>query len=222
MKRLFFSLFTLVVLFGAITATQSRLTSVVGTAPKPQSMAYLPSSERVKPLMIGYHETFSHYLWIRTVIYFGSQMMSERELPWLIQMLDIITRLHPHFFPAYEFAGLLVPDLCGDPDAARVIMERGMIHLGETRWNIPFILGMLYYRYYDDYEMAARYFSLASRIPGPHSQRLATLSATFFHRSGRGTEGLELLLLLYETSDNPEVRRHLGEKIEELVEELKG
>ena len=219
MKRSLIFTVAVLILFGSITLTKTRITEIRGTEPKPQSMAYLPGSEKVRPLLLGYHNTYAHYLWIRTVIYFGSNLITGQRFPWLIQMIDIITRLHPHFYPAYEFAGHLVPAYSDNPDAARVILERGMIHLGDTRWNIPFILGMHYYRYHDDYETAARFFSIASGIPGAPSERLGTLAATFFHRSGRDSEGLELLYFLYETSENPSVRQHLLKKIEELLEQ---
>ncbi len=182
-------------------------------------MAYLPGNERVKPLLLGFHNTYAHVLWIRTVLYFGDNLMTDRSFPWLVQMLDIVTRLHPQFYPAYEFAGLLLPAYTDNPDAARIILERGMIHLGDTRWNIAFILGMHYYRYHNNYETAAHYFSVASGVPGAPSEKLGTLAATFFQRSGRDTEGVDLLYFLYQTSDNPTVRRHLEERIEELFSE---
>ena len=208
-------------LLGAIALTQDHLTELRGSEPKPESLAFIPATDRVKPYLLGYHHTFAHYLWIRTVLYFGSRLMTDQSFPWLIEMLDIITRLHPHFYPAFEFAGLLVPEICDNPDAARIILERGMIHLGDKRWNIPFYLGMLYYRHYDDVERAAQLFSLATMVPGAPSEKLATLAASFFQRSGKDEVGLELLYFLYETSDNPEVKNHLYERITAYIGESK-
>ena len=41
-------------------------------------------------------------------------------------MVDIITRLNPYFYPAYEFAGIMIPITCNNPEAARVILERDL------------------------------------------------------------------------------------------------
>jgi len=217
MKKLLLSLAILAVLFTGIIITKERLTDIRGASPPLESMVYLPGSERVKPFMLGFNTTYAHYLWIKTVIYSGERMETDRQFTWLIQMLDMITRLHPHFNEAYEFAGLMVPDLCHNPDAAKVILERGMNVFGTTKWNIPFYLGMLYHKYYNDPERAAINFSAAAQAPGNHQGRLASLAATFYNNAGRDTDALDVLAFLYETSENPEVKRHIATKIEELL-----
>ncbi|MDG5816186.1 hypothetical protein QA601_13915 [Chitinispirillales bacterium ANBcel5] len=219
MKKTICLITAALIVFSATVKTQNHLTKINGSEPKPESMAFLPGSERVKPFFLGFHDTFAHYLWIRTVLYFGAQHQTDRDYAWLIQKLDIITRLHPHFFPAYEFAGLLVPEVCNNPDAARVIMERGMIHLSQERWQIPFYLGMLYFRYYDDPDRAAEYFTIATQVPGAPSEKLGTLAASFYQRSGRKETGVALLYFLYETADSPEVKRHIEERLVTLLEE---
>ena len=109
----------------------------------------------------------------------------------------------------------MIPEVCGAPDAARVILERGLFHLGKTRWNVAFYLGMIYYKYYGDRETAARYFAMAARVPSEHSHKLANLAAMFYSEAGKQQEGRDFLLFMYNTSENPEVRRHLAEKIHE-------
>jgi hypothetical protein len=150
------------------------------------------------------------------MIYFGDHLERDRQFRWLVQMIDMITRLHPHFHEAYEFAGLMIPDYCHNPDAARIILERGMNVLGDVRWNIPFYLGMLYNTHYNDPERAALCFATAARIPSPHSWKLARLAARFYENAGREDEATDVLLFLYETSENPEVRRHIEGKLEEI------
>jgi hypothetical protein len=219
LKRLLLSLAIIAALFVGITITKERLTDIRGKGPKLESMAFLPGSERVKPFMLGFNTTYAHYLWIRTVISSGEQFISGRHFEWLVEMIEMITRLHPHFNEAYEFAGLMIPSMSDDPDAAKIILERGMNVFGTTRWNIPFYLGMLYHRYYDDPDRAAFNFAIAAQAPGEHQGRLASLTATFLSNAGRETEALDVLVFLYETSENPEVRRHIAERIERQLEE---
>ena len=219
MKKTIYTIIIAALLFSGIVAANVRLTAIRASDParKLESMAYLPGSERVKPFMLGFNTTYAHYLWISAMIYFGDHIEGDRQFKWLTQMIDMITRLHPYFHEAYEFAGLMIPDYCGDPDAARVILERGMNALGGVRWNIPFYLGMLYSRYYDDPERAAQCFTAAARVPGPQSGKLARLAASFYENAGRGDEAMDVLLFLLETSENPEVRRHIEGKIEEMA-----
>jgi hypothetical protein len=217
MRKAAISLAVAAALFSGIVFAKVRLSAIRGAVPPLESMAYLPGSERIKPFMLGFNTTYAHYLWIKTVIYSGEHLVGDRQFVWLIDMIDMITRLHPHFNEAYEYAGLMIPDLTGDPDAAKIILERGMNVFGSTKWNIPFYLGMLYYRYYNDPERAAASISVAAQAPGEFQGRLASLAATFYDNAGRNTEALEVLAFLYESSENPDVKKHIANKIEELM-----
>ena len=215
MKKIILPLTIAALIFSGIIFTKTRLASIRSAVPPLESMTYLPGSERIKPFMLGFNTTYAHYLWIRTVIYSGEHFTGERQFDWLIEMTDMITRLHPHFNEAYEFAGLMIPDITGNIGAAKIILERGMNVFGATKWNIPFYLGMLYHRYYNDPERAATNFAIAAQAPGEHQHKLASLAATFYGRADRDTDAIDVLIFLYETSENPEVRRHIAGKIEE-------
>jgi len=217
-KKTIYTMIIAALLSVGIVAANVRLFSIraADSAQKLESMAYLPGSERVKPLMLGFNTTYAHYIWISAMIYFGEHLESDRQFKWLVRMIDMITRLHPHFHEAYEFAGLMIPDYCHDPDAARIILERGMNALGGVRWNIPFYLGMLYNKYYNDPERAALCLTAAAQVPSAHSGKLARMAAHFYESAGHGGEALDVLRFLYETSENPEVRKHIEGKMEEI------
>ena len=205
-----------IMLFASIIMVQTRLSSYKTHTWKQESMTYLPQSDRIKPLLCGFHTTYAHYLWIRTILYFGTHYITDKEFPWLINMIDIITKLNPHFYPAYEFAGLIIPDLCNNPAAARIILERGMNSIGHKKWNIPFYLGLIHYQHYDDNERAAHLFALAARVPGAPMEKLGGLAATLYYRSGHELRARNLLGLLYESSESPDVRRHIENKMQAL------
>jgi len=219
MKKNIYIMIIAALLFTGIVATNVRLSAIraADSARKLESMAYLPGSERIKPFMLGFNTTYAHYIWISAMIYFGDHMESDRQFKWLTQMIEMVTRLHPHFHEAYEFAGLMIPDVCHDPDAARIILERGMNVLGGVRWNIPFYLGMLYNNYYNDPERAALCFAAAAQVPSAQSGKLARLAARFYENAGREDEAMDVLLFLLETSENPEVKKHIEGKIEEIA-----
>jgi hypothetical protein len=213
MKKTALLIFAAAVLTGLIIFEQASLLKLTGTSWKKESMTYFPGDERIKPAFLGFETTVAHYLWIRTIIYFGGHYVTDSDYRWLINMIDIITKLDPYFYPAYEFAGLMVPDVCKNPDAARVILQRGLTYLGNTKWNIPFYLGMLYYEHYNDKETAARYISLASKVPSDQSVKLAGIAASFYNQAGKRDMALGFLSFMYETSESPDVKRHLLDQI---------
>ncbi len=206
----------IVVIFTAINLLQTNLQRITGSQWKQESMTYLPKGEGAKGAFLGFETTVAHYLWIRTVLYFGSHVITDKQYPWLIDMLDIITRLCPYFYPAYEFAGIMVPEVCRNPAAARILLERGLTHLGAVKWNIAFYMGTIFLKYYDDRKTSAHYMARAALTPGAPREKLASMAHTFFTQAGSFEEGLQFLYFAYETSDNPEVKRYLAEKIRTL------
>ncbi len=206
-----------ILIAGGVYCSQTYLSKNTDPGWKTESFSYLPDNERIKDVLLGYETTVSHYLWIRSVIYFGEHYKGDKRYLWIVNMLDIITKLNPLFYPAYEFAGVLLPDITTNPDIPRILLERGLTKLNNRQWNIAFYMGMLYYQKYSDTYTAAKYFEIASRFNSPHKAKYAALAAAFYKKSGLEKDGLSFLLFMYETSDNPEVKRHLKEKIEHYV-----
>lgn len=222
MKRGWILIVVLLVVAGTgIVALQRDLRDSTGNDWKQESMTYLPRGDRIKPWLLGFETTVAHYLWIKTILYFGGHRMTDQNYRWLVSMIDGVTRLCPWFYPAYEFAGLMVPEVCNDPEAARVILERGLATLGATRWNIAFYLGTIYLKYYDDRKTAGEYMARAALTPGAPRARLSAMANTFYSQAGSPLEGLQFLMFSYKTSTNPDVRRHLAEKIMALREDLR-
>ena len=200
----------------ALAPLQRDLHRLTGSGWQQESMTYLPRGDAVKTALLGFETTVAHYLWIRTVLYFGGHLLTDRQYPWIIDMVDIITRLCPWFYPAYEFAGVMIPDVCDNPAAARIILERGLTWLGSEKWNIAFYLGTIHLKYYDDRKTAAEYMARAALTPGAPRIKLSAMADAFYRQAGSPAEGLQFLLFSYETSDNPEVRRHIADKIAAL------
>jgi hypothetical protein len=215
-NKLFWGIIALVIA-GGIYCTQTYLAKQTDPRWKTERFSYLPDNEHIKDFLLGYETTVSHYLWIKSMIYFGDHYKGDKHYLWIVNMLDIITKLNPLFYPAYEFAGVLLPDITTNPDICRILLERGLTKLNNRQWNIAFYLGMLYYQKYNDMYAAATYFQMASRFNSPHKAKYASLAAIFFKKSGLEKYGLDFLVFMYETSDNPEVKRHLREKIDNYM-----
>ena len=202
-----------VILWVMVLNTQNRLTAIRSKLWAPSSMALVPQSEKIRPYLLGFHTVYADYLWIRTTLYFGSHFLTDQQYEWLVHMVDLVTKLNPNFYPAYEFAGLMIPDICGDPEAARVILERGVSSTVERKWKLYYYLGMIYYRYYDDRQTAASYIARAASQPNSPGYKMAGIAAMLFKKAGAPEEGREFLEALYAASENPEVKRYILGKL---------
>jgi hypothetical protein len=175
-------------------------------------MTYLPESEKIRPWLLGFHAAIADYLWIRTTLYFGDHLLGDQEFPWLTRMIDIITRLNPRFFPAYEFGGLMFSKIFNNPEASKIILQRGISANVEKRWKLYFYLGMLYYERYDDCGNAALYSAIAAQLPGAPAEKLMSLATALYNKSPDRAFSGQFQELLYAASENPEVRNFLLNK----------
>jgi hypothetical protein len=205
----------IIILFGGIVVLQNKLSAISKICPVSPSMAYLPESEKIRPWFLGFHTAFADFLWIKTTIYFGGHLLSDKQYPWLIHMVDIVTRLNPSFYPAYEFGGLLLPEICHNPQAGRIILERGVCASVEKKWKLYFYLGMLYYKYFNDFEKTIVCIATAAQLPGAPVEKLTRMVGSLVNKTSGTASADQILTFMYSTSENPEVRRYLIGKISE-------
>jgi hypothetical protein len=211
--RVFALLLLIACIYGGIIFFQNSLSATGKAHPAPPSMAYLPDSDKIRPWFLGFQTAFADFLWIKTTLYFGTHQLGDRQYPWLLQMVDMVTRFNPYLYPAYEFGGLVVPEIGKNFNAARIILERGVCANLEKKWKLYFYLGMVYYKYYTDYEKAALCLAIAAQLPGAPVIKLSGIAQHFINQSFGSSQAEKFLMLLYSTSENPEVRRYLLNKI---------
>jgi hypothetical protein len=66
---------------------------------------YLPSPKTLNLISLGNQRMLADILWIKTLMYFGQEMMGNSRQIWLTSYLDALLYLDPHFEKAYEWAG---------------------------------------------------------------------------------------------------------------------
>jgi hypothetical protein len=148
-------------------------------------------------------------------------MLGENNGQWLKSMILAVNMLNPQFYPAYEFAALMLPNVTGDWEASRMILENGMPYInGQKTRFMYFNLGWIYYTRYRDYTRAADLFAYAAKDPKSPAH-WARLSATALREAGKNEQGIKFLLDLYESSEDPQVKKKLHEKIVDLYEKDK-
>ncbi len=218
MKKVYIGIlfvFTCAVIYSTLFATQQKLTALKDKTWLKERMSYLPQTEKVKSYLLGFSSTYANYLWIKTILYFGEHYESDKDYVWLVTMVDMVTRLNPYFYPAYEFAGVMLPAHLNDLDVARIILNRGITYLGSSKSSLPFYLGWLYYDKYDNPEEAARYLSLAAQCKDA-PPFYTGLAATLYRDAGKKDLALQFLYSAYYTSENPAVKKTVKNKIEKL------
>ncbi len=203
------------IVYISIFATQQKLTGIKNEEWFTERMTYLPKTNTLKPYLLGFSTTYANYLWIRTLLYFGEHSDTDKDYTWLVTMVDMVTRLNPYFYPAYEFAGVMLPSFSNDADAARIILNRGISYLGNKKSILPFYLGWLYYDKYQDYEQAAQYLALAAHNKNAPPFYTA-LAASFYANAGKKDYALEFLYTAFYSSENPAVKKTIKDKIAEL------
>jgi hypothetical protein len=217
-KKAIFAIAILITLCCSVVF-QKSIVSRYGNSMSEESLTYLPSNEQIKPFLLGYETSFANYLWIRTILYFGHHYTGDQNFKWLDNMVDIISKLNPYFYPVYEFSGLMLPEMTGNIDLTRILLERGVFYLGDKKWNPAFYLGMIYYRYYNDKINAAKYFTIALNAKNAPTKKLIPLANSFLAKADDKNQSLAMAAFLYQTSENPEVKKYLAESFQKLYDQ---
>ncbi len=98
---------------------------------------YLPSSDYVKVISIGYDLFVADYLWQRSIQAYGATLGAAHAVPQMKAYFDVITDLDCRFMAVYPFANLVLGESSGDDEAALAIMEKGT-ECNPTEYRIPF------------------------------------------------------------------------------------
>ena len=109
---------------GAVEA--SRADKSAGSVP----LEYLPSSDAAPFLAIGHRPSLADLFWIRSVLYFATEIETRRSFEWLVQYMDVVMALDPDFKDLYQWGGtvLIISNKVVSTDnvmMANEILERG-------------------------------------------------------------------------------------------------
>lgn len=176
---------------------------------------YLPSGKFVEQLSLGYREVVADAVWLSAVQYYGDFRKGNHDLKYFRGLIDITTTLDPHFIFAYVFGALVVSEDVGAFDEGMDILKQGMAH-NPASWQLPFEIAFLNFINRQDTQMAARYFELASRMPGApeYTRRFA---AFVYSKAGDTESSIRMWEEYMEHTDNP----YLKELAERYIEKLK-
>ncbi len=178
---------------------------------------YLPSGDYLKPLALGYNQVLADVLWIRTVHYFGSHYMTDKEYPWLYHMLTLIIDLDPKFNFPYYFGGIVLSVEADQKDRANAILARGMEAYPE-KWEYPFYIGFNHYYHEGNPAAAIPYIEKAAALPRAPAF-VQSLVGTLYLKTGKKETALKFFRKIYENTSDALVREKISTKIEKLLSE---
>jgi hypothetical protein len=176
---------------------------------------YLPSGKFVEELSLGYREVVADVIWLNAVQYYGEFRKGGHDLRYFRGLIDIVTALDPHFVFAYVFGALIISEDAGAFDEGVDILKSGMAR-NPTSWQLPFEIAFLNFVNRRDNALAARYFELASQMPGApeYTERFA---AFVYSKAGDSEASIRLWEEYKEHAENA----FLKELAERYIEKLK-
>ncbi|MBD3180061.1 MAG: hypothetical protein GF417_10965 [Candidatus Latescibacteria bacterium] len=149
----------------------SRTVEGIGARKREMDIQYLPNTQSLKLMSLGYRNLVSDILWFKTTQYYGGYRMGRNSLRLFKHLINVITDLDPQFTFAYQLGAVIMAEDMGDFEEGRRLLRKGIENNPEN-WRLNFELGFLYYITGRDYKMAQQYFTMASRMPGANERAL--------------------------------------------------
>jgi tetratricopeptide (TPR) repeat protein len=153
---------------------------------------FVPSATFFLDFSPSFRTSVADAYYLSMVQYYGEHVKGDGRLDSLPQMVDLVTRLSPHFTRAYVSGAFGLID-AGRPDVAYTILKRGFKE-NPGDWHFPAYLGYFMYRYgqVDTKDLAAaRWYQQAAAIPGAPSYLLRLAAAL----SAKGGEQGKAILM---------------------------
>ncbi len=176
---------------------------------------YLPSGKLINEISLGYKELVADMVWLSAVQYYGDYRAGNHDLAYFKGLTEITTSLDPHFIFVYIFGALVV---CEDREAfteGMEILRTGMANNPDS-WELPFEIGFLNYIDRADFDMAARYFDLASRMPG-RPDYVKRFAAFLYDKAGHNETSIKMWEELKTQSDE----QYLKDLADRYIQKLK-
>lgn len=198
---------------------QKNLEVFHARARKIEDLKYLPSGKFLKPASLGYQNLLASMFWVKTVGYFGSHVLTDRQYPYLYQLVDVVTTLDPLFEYPYEFGGIVLALEVGHLQLSDAVLRKGLGNVQQSHpryWYLPFFLGFNSMFYRRDFQTAARYMEMAARHPG-RPEYLPLLVAKLYAKAYEPAVGLQFLEEMYRSTENRELKERIAQRIREVI-----
>jgi tetratricopeptide (TPR) repeat protein len=210
----------LVVTAGARTWLQHRPATPQQAA---REVLLVPPGELIRKLDLGYHTLAASLLFLRANLYYGEHLMTDEQLPWLSDFVDILLTVDPDFKAAYLWASLVTLYFRREIDVmppevvarANQILEKGMRRFPEDH-QFPMRIGSNIYYELGEPERALPYLQAAASLPGAPSSLQEKL-VDIYSKQGQSNLARELMLQMLAGTESPELDQALRVRMSRLA-----
>jgi hypothetical protein len=189
--------------------------------PAGEDVLYLPQVSALHALALGHDEVAADLVFIRGLVYFGSQMEQKGDYRWLDNYLDTITTLDPYWKTPYRWAGVATmyngrPITNGAVIMSNHFLERGVRQFPDD-WELPFMLGCNYLfelkpedqKARDEYRRIGGEWIRHAAIVGGAPSWVPLLAATIMRQEGREEAAVRHLEEVYLSTQDERTRNEV-------------
>lgn len=227
-KKTSASVIGFVVLFFATTYTQSicmekRFKAAYGVPGCPwcnkekrDDVVFIPVNTSALKLLAPADPNFiAGILWMRTAYYFGDHALTDRQYPYLLYLLDLVTDLSPHWYFPYLFGATILPLEADAVKDGIYIIDKGIKYHPE-KWRLYFFKGFYLYQYDIDKIKASELLLKASLMPQA-PKYLARLAATIATKANKEKLAIYFLREALQNVNDPKQKKMLIQKMKEVM-----
>jgi hypothetical protein len=220
LSLLCFSLGVLVATVGARHAHERR-----ARLPAEDDLLYLPRASALSALSLGHHELAADLVYLRAVVYFGSEITGGKSFRWLESYLQTIVELDPQWRTPYRWAGVAplydgTPITREDVEVANRFLRLGIAHF-PSDWELPFMLAcnLLFELHPKDADEKARFTAEAAQwlerasLVGGAPPWVPLLAATTMRKEGREEAALHHLEQVYYATSDERTREEVKNRL---------
>jgi tetratricopeptide (TPR) repeat protein len=213
-KKFFLSALLIVALVSLLYFLIEQIEDFKTRFEQKEILLYLPSGKFIKAASLGFDELVADFLFIKSVLYFGSHYLSDKEYTWLYHLLDISTTLSPHFKEPYEFGAVVLSFEVRQVDKSNLLLKKA-IKNNPDYWRFPFYLGFNYFYFKQDFYQAAKYMEKASLLPG-RPKYLPKLTSRLYAEAGQPRFAIEFLEKVLQNTQDQYIREEIQRRIKRL------
>lgn len=181
-------------------------------------VVYLPVSTSVMRLFAPADPNFlADMIWMRTTYYFGKHVLTDRQYPYLLHLLDMISDLAPRWENPYLFGAIALPTETQIAADGLYLIDKGLSHHPQS-WMLWFFKGYYFWKSLNDMEKASEALYKASTCPEAPAY-LANLSAKLATQAGKRELAIRFLQEALKNIHDPDQQRMIMRRLQEVMRE---
>jgi hypothetical protein len=209
----------------AIVFAQNAANRRRAAFPPGADVLYLPQPSALHAIALGHDELAADLVFVRGLVYFGSQLEEKGEYRWLENYLDTITQLDPRWKTPFRWAGVATM-YNGKPITNQSVMlsnhflERGVRQFPDD-WELPFMLGCNYLfelhtddpKQHDEWRRTGGEWIRHSAIVGGAPSWVPLLAATIMRQEGQEEAAVRHLEEVYVSTQDERTRQQVRNQL---------